>query len=137
MHLCAPADLCLRSRGAVLSASNELKVVNDQVFSPTYARDLATKIAQLVMTDYYGVFHVTNRGTCSWHEFAKEILRLAGLKTPLIPITSDQYPQKAVRPRFSVLDNYHLKLLGMDDVRPWQEALADYMAEKGHIKTGG
>ncbi len=112
---------------------DELRVVNDQVFSPTSTRDLARKIAQLIDTDYYGIFHITNKGACSWYEFAKEILRLAGLKTPVIPITSDQYPQKARRPGFSVLDNYHLRLLGMDDMRPWQEALADYMKEKGHI----
>ena len=111
----------------------ELKVVNDQVFSPTYTRDLAGKIAQLITTEYYGIFHITNRGVCSWYEFTVEILRLAGIKTPIIPITSDQYPQKARRPRYSVLDNYHLRLLGMDDMRPWQEALKDYLAVRGHI----
>jgi len=111
----------------------ELKVVGDQVFSPTYTRDLAQKIAQLIETEYYGIFHISNRGSCSWYEFATEILRLAGSKTPVVPITSGQYPQKARRPRFSVLDNYHLKLLGMDDMPTWQEALRDYMMAKGHI----
>jgi len=110
-----------------------LKVVNDQVFSPTYTRDLAQKIAQLITTEYYGIFHITNRGVCSWYEFTAEILRLAGIETPIIPITSEQYPQKARRPRYSVLDNYHLRLLGMDDMRPWQEALKDYLAARGHI----
>jgi len=113
---------------------DELRVVNDQAFSPTYTRDLARKIAELINTEYYGIFHITNRDTCSWYEFTKEILRLAGLKTPVIPITSDQYPQKAKRPRYSVLDNYHLRLLGMDDMRSWQEALKDYMKEKGHLR---
>jgi dTDP-4-dehydrorhamnose reductase len=112
---------------------DELRVVNDQVFSPTYTRDLAQKIAQLISTEYYGTFHITNRGSCSWYEFTKEILRLAGLKTPVIPITSDQYLQKARRPSFSVLDNYHLRLLGLGEMRTWQEALTDYMREKGHI----
>jgi dTDP-4-dehydrorhamnose reductase len=115
----------------------ELRVVQDQVFSPTYTGDLARKIAQLIYTEYYGIFHITNRGSCSWYEFAKEILRLAGSNTPVTPITSDQYPQKARRPHFSVLDNYHLKLLEMDDMRPWQEALRDYMIRKGHIKDAG
>lgn len=112
---------------------DELRVVDDQVFSPTYTKDLAKKITQLIDTEYYGIFHITSRGICSWYEFAKEILRLAGLRTPVIPITSDQYPQKARRPSYSVLDNYHLRLLGMDDMRSWQEALKDYMREKGHI----
>ncbi|MFH0847827.1 MAG: dTDP-4-dehydrorhamnose reductase [Chloroflexota bacterium] len=111
----------------------ELRVVNDQVFSPTYTKDLAWKITQLIDTEYYGIFHITNKGSCSWYELTKEILRLAGLKIPVVPITSDQYPQKAKRPNFSVLDNYHLRLLGMDDMRPWQTALRDYMKEKGHL----
>jgi dTDP-4-dehydrorhamnose reductase len=112
---------------------DELRVVDDQVFSPTYTMDLARKIAQLMTIDYYGIFHITNRGACSWYEFTTEILKLAGLKTPVVPITSDQYPQKARRPHYSVLDNSHLRLLGMDDMRPWQEALKDYLVARGHI----
>ena len=112
---------------------DELKVVNDQVFSPTYTRDLAQKIAQLMATEYYGIFHITSKGACSWYEFTTETLKLAGITTPVVPITSDQYAQKARRPRYSVLDNYHLRLLGMDDMRPWQEALKDYLVARGHI----
>jgi len=112
---------------------DELRVINDQVFSPTYTGDLARKIAQLIDTEYYGIFHITNKGACSWYEFTVEILKLADINTPVIPITSDQYPQKAMRPRYSVLDNYHLRLLGMDDMRPWQEALEDYLVARGHI----
>jgi dTDP-4-dehydrorhamnose reductase len=113
---------------------DELSVVNDQVFSPTYTRDLAMKITQLMTTEYYGIFHITNRGACSWHELTGEIVKLAGLKTTVIPITSEQYPQKARRPGFSVLDNYRLRTLGMDDMRAWQEALRDYMRERAYIK---
>lgn len=116
---------------------DELRVVMDQVFSPTYTADLAKKIVQLMATELYGVFHITNSGSCSWYEFTTEILKLAGLAIPVIPITSDQYPQKARRPSYSVLDNYHLRLLGMDDLRPWQEALEDYMREKGDLKLNG
>jgi dTDP-4-dehydrorhamnose reductase len=113
---------------------NELRVVNDQVFSPTCSRDLARKIAQLIATEYYGVFHITNRGACSWYHFTAEILRLTGLRVRLVPISSEEYASPARRPRFSVLDNYHLRLLGIDEMRPWQEALKDYLLEKGHIK---
>ncbi len=113
---------------------DELRVVNDQVFSPTSTKDLAKKIAQLITTEYYGIFHVTNRGACSWYEFTREILKLAGIKTRVVPITSDQYHQSAQRPHFSVLDNYRLRLLKMDDMRTWQEALADYMREKRHLE---
>jgi dTDP-4-dehydrorhamnose reductase len=113
---------------------DEVKVVNDWVMSPAYAKDVATKITQLISTRYFGIFHIVNRGICSWYEFASKILQFAGLKTLVIPITSDQYPQKAKRPNFSALDNYHLRLLGMDDLRPWQDALKDYMKQKGHLK---
>jgi len=114
---------------------DELRVVNDQVLSPTYTKDLAQKIAQLISTEYYGVFHITNKGYCSWYQFAREILKQVGLKTPVIPVISDQYPRKARRPHFSVLDNYQLRLLGLDNMRPWQEALKDYLKEKGHLSS--
>ena len=113
---------------------DELRVVNDQILSPTYTKDLASKIAQLIDTDHYGIFHITNRGSCSWYEFALEILRVAGIKTRIIPITSEKYPQKAKRPSYSVLDNFHLRLLGMNDMRPWPEALADYLREKENLR---
>ena len=113
---------------------DEVRVVNDQVLSPTYTRDLAQKMVQLIPTEYYGIFHITNGGYCSWYEFAREILRLVGTKTPVVPIASDQYPQKARRPGYSVLDNYHLRLTtGMGGMRPWQEALKDYLTAKGHV----
>ena len=111
----------------------EIRVVNDQIFSPTYTRDAARKIAQLVSTNYYGVFHITNRGQCSWYELAVEAIKLVALEVHCLPITSEQYPQKAKRPHFSVLDNYHLRLLGMDDMRSWQESLKAYLNEKGHL----
>jgi dTDP-4-dehydrorhamnose reductase len=113
--------------------NNEIRVVNDQISSPSYTLDVADKIAKLITTEYYGIFHIVNSGTCSWFEFAEEIVRITGLKTRVIPISSEQYPQKANRPRFSALDNYQLKLLGMGQMRSWQEALKDYMISKGHI----
>jgi dTDP-4-dehydrorhamnose reductase len=109
---------------------DELKVVNDQVFSPTFTIDLSKKIIQIIKTEDYGIFHITNQGECSWFELAEEALKLAGIKTPVIPISSDQYPQQARRPSFSVLDNFHLKLLNMYDMRPWREALNNYMQER-------
>jgi len=112
---------------------DELRVVDDQIFSPTYTKDLARRIAQLIYTEYYGIFHITNSGACSWYGFTEEIMRLAGVEVQLIPIASNQYPTPAKRPHFSVLDNYHLRLLGMDDIRPWHEALKDYMISKGYI----
>jgi len=111
---------------------DELRVVNEQIFSPTYAVDLAHAIMDLIDTRFYGVFHITNKGICSWYEFSKEIIKLAGFGTRVTPISTMEYPQKAERPRYSVLDNYQLKLLGMRDMRDWKLALKDYM-EKRHI----
>lgn len=113
---------------------DELRVVNDQVFSPTYTPDVAGKIARLIATEYYGIFHITNSGACSWYEFAREILKLARLKTPITPITSAEYTQKARRPNNSALDNYQLRLLGIAAMRSWQAALKDYMRHKGHSR---
>ncbi len=113
---------------------DELRVVNNQIFSPTSTGDLAQMISELINTEYYGTFHITNQGSCSWYEFACEIVRLAGLKTPVLPISSAEYPSKVQRPSYSVLGHYHLRLLGMDNIRPWQEALQEYMIEKGYSK---
>jgi dTDP-4-dehydrorhamnose reductase len=113
---------------------DELTVVNDQVFSPTYTPDLAAKICQLIHTELYGNYHVTNSGTCSWYDLAKETLKLAGSGTPVLPIPSAEYSQKAKRPAYSVLDHCHLRLLGIDDIRSWQEGLMEYMREKRHMR---
>lgn len=77
---------------------NELRLVNDQVFSPTYTGDLTRKMTGLMTTERYGISHITNEGACSWCELTTEILKLAALKRPAIPITSDQYPQKVGGP---------------------------------------
>lgn len=112
----------------------KVSVVNDQVFSPTYSKDLAKKILELVHTEYYGTFHITNNGICSWYEFADMITKLAGINCEVIPLSSDQYPQKAKRPNYSVMDNFHLRLLGFESMRPWEKALQDYLVKKGHMK---
>jgi dTDP-4-dehydrorhamnose reductase len=112
----------------------ELRVVDDQVFSPTYSLDLSKRISEIIETENYGIFHITNSGICSWYEFTQEILKQTGIKTPVIPLNSDQYPQKARRPNYSVLRNYQAQLLGMDPLRPWQEALGDYLKAKGHVQ---
>jgi dTDP-4-dehydrorhamnose reductase len=113
---------------------DKLAVVNDQFFSPTSTMDLASKIAELIHTSLYGIFHITNKGVCTWHEFAEEIIRQAGLTTPVLPVTSDEYPMNAKRPHYSALRHYQLQLLGMDNMRPWQLALESYLKAKGHNK---
>ena len=110
------------------SQKKELKVVNDQVGSPTYTRDLSEKIKELLPTKLYGIYHITNSGSCSWYEFAREILKLAGIRgVELKPITSEELDRPAPRPRFSVLENYCMRLALGNSMRNWQEALRDYI----------
>lgn len=104
----------------------ELAVVNDQVGSPTYSYDLARQIVRLVETGWFGAYHATNGGSCSWYEFAVRILELGGKKTPVRPITSDKLVRPAVRPAYSVLRNFFLELRGIDQMRPWEQALEHY-----------
>ena len=113
------------------SQKKELKVVNNQVGSPTYTRDLSRKIKELLPTELYGIYHITNSGSCSWYEFAREILKLAGIKgAQLKSITSEELSRPAPRPRFSVLENYCLRRALGKSMREWQEALRDYMLER-------
>ena len=104
-----------------------LRVVDDQICTPTSARELAVKSLALMKSGATGLFHMTNTGQCSWHEFAAEIFRRAGIKADLSPCTAVEYAAKAPRPAYSVLDNRALRRAGIPEFRPWQEALAEYM----------
>ena len=106
----------------------QLKVVADQVGSPTYSRDLARAIRELVRADTRGVLNITNSGSCSWFEFAKETLRRAGRNTPVYPITSAEADRPARRPAYSVLSPKALAATAIT-MRSWQEALAVYLIE--------
>ena len=106
----------------------QLKVVADQVGSPTYSRDLARAIRELVRADTRGVLNITNSGSCSWFEFAKETLRRAGRNTPVYPITSVEAGRPAGRPAYSVLSPKALAATAIT-MRSWQEALAVYLIE--------
>lgn len=110
-----------------------IRVVNDQVVSPTSTQDLAAKTAELIRTSHFGLYHITSAGQCSWHEFAREIFRLARLEANLEPVSSATYGARAQRPAYSVLDHRALRRAGFADLRPWQEALADYI--RTHRRT--
>lgn len=114
-----------------LSETNkEIKVVADQFGSPTYAKDLAQFLAALVGSPLYAVYHYTNSGACSWHEFAKTILETAGrTDVNVVPIKTEDWPTPTRRPKFSALRHYRLELLGRDHARSWQEATAEFISE--------
>lgn len=105
-----------------------LRVVCDEISSPTYAPDLAAAIAALIRSDHYGIYHFTNAGFCSRFEFARQILALAGLEdTPLEPITSDQWPRASTPPLYCALHNLAGAAIGIH-LPPWQDALRSYFA---------
>ncbi len=109
-----------------------LTVVCDQIGSPTYTYDLARLLVDMIGTDRYGRYHATNEGLCSWHEFAVEIFRQAGMNVNVIPVTSDQYPAKAKRPANSRMDKSKLDASGFERLPSWQDALGRYLRELGY-----
>ncbi len=106
--------------------SKSLTIVNDQFGSPTYAFDLAMVIAKLIQTKAYGIYHITNTGNCSWFEFAGQILKYAGSKdVSLEPTTSEELNRPAPRPRYSILAQDALNLMGIT-MPSYQDALQRY-----------
>jgi dTDP-4-dehydrorhamnose reductase len=106
-----------------------IDVVDDQRGSPTYAVDLARAIVQLCHAGARGIVHATNRGDCTWFEFAREIVRQAGLTTEIRPITSDKVVRPAERPKYSVLSPRSLETYGVA-LPSWQDALSRYLQER-------
>jgi len=104
-----------------------VSVVHDQIGSPTSAVELARCIHALEPTENYGIFHGTCEGYCSWAEFTEEIFRLAGVKTEVKRVTTDEYPTPAKRPAYSVLENYMLKLTRAYTFADWHDAIRTYM----------
>ena len=106
--------------------TDSISVVNDQIGSPTYTVDLAKAIAILIKRPSYGIYHITNSEHCSWYDFAKEIFRQADVVVDLKPVTTEEFPRPAPRPKFSVLENYNWKMEGYPKIRGYKEALTDY-----------
>lgn len=114
-----------------------LTVVNDQFGTPTYTVDLATAILAVLPTENYGTYHMTNQGQCSWYDFAREIFRIAGVDIEVRPVSTAEFPRPAKRPMYSVLENYMLEMTIGDPFRPWEEALAEYLANSMEMQQMG
>jgi dTDP-4-dehydrorhamnose reductase len=112
------------------SKGNPLRIVCDESLTPTYTRDAAQVIRRLVDTEQYGIYHVSNTGVCTWLEFAAEIFRQSGLDVPLEPVTAKAYGAPAKRPPNSSLSVEKLNRLGLGPIRPWQEALQEYLEQR-------
>ena len=104
-----------------------LKMVADQRLSPTYTADLAGSLIEAVAGDVRGLLHVTNAGSCSWHEFTLAIMDIAGLGVPVEPVDTVRPPGGADRPLNGVLSCDRARDAGLAELRPWREALEDYM----------
>jgi dTDP-4-dehydrorhamnose reductase len=110
----------------------ELRVVADQTMSPTSTLDVAEAMIDMVLNKPTpGLWHVVNSGASTWYEFAERIISDANVKARVLPITTEQFPTPAVRPRYSALDNAKFSN-AVHAMRPWQDALKDYLVAKGH-----
>lgn len=106
---------------------DEINVVADQVGSPTYTPDLAMLLCDMALSGNYGIYHATNEGVCSWADFAAEIMRLDSRSCKVNPITTEQYPTKATRPKNSRLSKTSLDKAGFARLPDWKDALMRYM----------
>ncbi|WP_309120817.1 dTDP-4-dehydrorhamnose reductase [Paenibacillus sp.] len=111
----------------------KLKVVNDQVGSPTYTVDLARFLLDLASTEKYGIYHASNTGICSWYDFAKEIFERSGVKVELTPCTTEEFPRPAPRPAYSAMDHMAIRTNGFALLPPWQDALERFLTEMGEV----
>jgi dTDP-4-dehydrorhamnose reductase len=113
------------------SSRTELKIVDDKFGSPTYTRDFSKALILLGNSGMYGVYHAVNIGKpASRYEYAQKIIEFVNLKScRLIPVSSDEFPLPAPRPRMEAAKNLHSELLGLNLMRPWEEALAEYIHE--------
>jgi dTDP-4-dehydrorhamnose reductase len=104
-----------------------VKVVNDEILTPTSASEIAKNTGRLIETEAFGLYHMTCEGQCSWFEFASVIFKELGLTTPLISCTSDEFPSEIKRPAYSVLENYNLNSVNLNHMIHWKEALISYL----------
>lgn len=122
----------IRTMLRLAETHDTLTVVNDQIGSPTYCPDVAKLVCEMIRTEKYGTYHVTNEGLCSWYDFAVEIFRQSGKKVTVKPVTSEEYgASKAVRPKNSRMSKDKLEQAGFDRLPPWQDALTRFLKNVG------
>ncbi len=112
------------------STRPEVRVVTDEILTPTPTRAIAQKTVELLRTDATGLLHLTCEGSCSWHEFAREIFSTLEIETPLHEATVADFPSPVARPHYSVLANTRLAETGLAPMPHWREALHDFLARE-------
>ncbi len=113
---------------------DEIRVVDDEVLTPTFTENVVKQIVAMADMDNYGLYHATAQGSCSWYRFAAKIFELSGSPIKLLVADPDEFPIKVPRPKYSVLENAGLKDLGMDLMPDWQDGLKQYLAIIGALK---
>jgi dTDP-4-dehydrorhamnose reductase len=111
-------------------ARESIRVVADQVLTPTYTSDLARLTADLATTAGYGLYHLSSEGECSWYEFARRIFELEQLDVDLTPVTTNEFSNQVRRPSYSVLSKDKAKTTGLRNIPFWEDALARYLHAK-------
>lgn len=111
------------------TSGTQIKVVDDQVLTPSYTVDVARAVADLISTERYGTYHISNEGECSWYRFTEEIFRQEGLSTDLVPVATDQFHSAVHRPGYSVLSKQKLRAAQIE-MPQWQNALMRYLAAR-------
>jgi len=109
---------------------DELRVVDNEFVSPTATAELAQQICVLSRSDDYGLYHATAEGSCSWHEFAREIFAITGTPVNLKVAGANEFPAKVARPKYSVLENRGLKSHGLNVFKTWREGLHNYLGQR-------
>lgn len=112
-----------------------LRVVADQHCTPSYTVDVAACAGQLISTNEFGLYHITNSGATTWHDVARAAFELFGMQADLTPISTSEYPTPARRPKYSVLSLGNLQTIGVPTPRPWRDAIAAYLDERHSKKS--
>jgi dTDP-4-dehydrorhamnose reductase len=107
----------------------EVRVVNDEILTPTPTKEIAKNTLSLIETEAYGLYHMTCEGEVSWYEFARTIFDTLQLKTPLYEASVKDFPLVVKRPFYSVLENQNLKKLGINQMPDWKTALVEFLNE--------
>ncbi len=112
---------------------DEIRVVDDEILTPTYTVDIANQIVRLMDSDAYGLYHVTAQGSCSWYQFAAKIFEFTGTNIKLNVAAPGEFPAKVPRPKYSVLENRGLQNLGLDIMPAWEIGLKRYLDAAGFL----
>ncbi len=115
------------------SERDSLMVVDDQIGCPTYTKDLCKTILEIIESENYGIYHVSNSDKTSWCGFAKDIFELVNIDIEVKPCTTEEFPRPAHRPKYSVMDNSMLRMNGFKTLRKYKEALKEYLEEENII----